>query len=528
MTAKLDEPPLAGADSAGEREDLDLDLVSAALQGQARPAGAGSAVNDQALAAGPGTGSQDAAAPRRRGGAVKAALIAVGLVAALAVTAAAAAYLTFPHAAVFRRLPVAVPAGLAAGGALGAIIAAVAAWRVARQLLRGSKSANVLTVLAATVATLVSATGMWAFFAAYVPTIPVLVRIPIFAFLELATLAEALRARDNMREFGSSGIDGLAMWVATGTSAFLASLASSSIAEALFRLAPPLVAAWLWERALVTERRLRADRGKGEEITSRISAKRILVRLGLAEPAGQTLGEAAAQRRIMVLALAADAVAALDDAGVSPEDRAYRRGERRLRTALRQAVEQADLAGSRERQQELVAQLRILRSPRDLVTLDAESPWSELAGPPRKPRPPRRPRQDRQRDRRDDRERDPDPGAGNALSQLAGSVAQAVRQQDVAAAHELLADRDDYAALVGWLGANPGWGVKRVMAAVALYAVPGAMTSPAQAATWIAEIVPGKPGQVEKKEIRVLRDLFAPEWTARNYPGPAAAGTGEE
>jgi len=35
------------------------------------------------------------------------------------------------------------------------------------------------------------------------------------------------------------------MWVATGTSAFLASLASSSVAEALFRLVPPLVAAWV-------------------------------------------------------------------------------------------------------------------------------------------------------------------------------------------------------------------------------------------------------------------------------------------
>ena len=321
-------------------------------------------------------------ARRERGRAVKGALTAIGLVLALAVTAMAAAYLTFPHAAVFHRLPVAVPGGLVAAGALGAMIAAVAAWRAARRLLHGSKSANVLTVLAATVATIVSATGMWAFFAAYVPTIPVLVRIPIFAFLELSTVAEALRARDNMREFGSSGIDGLAMWVLTGTSAFLASLASSSVAEALFRLAPPLVAAWLWERALVSERRRRADRGQREEITSRISPKRILVRLGLAEPAGQTLGETAAQRRIMVLALAAEAVAALEDAGAGPGDRRHQRAERRLRTALRQAVELADLAGSPARQTALVNQLRILRSPHDLVTLDAESPWAQLAGPP--------------------------------------------------------------------------------------------------------------------------------------------------
>jgi len=44
----------------------------------------------------------------------------------------------------------------------------------------------------------------------------------------------------------------------------------------------------------------------------------------------------------------------------------------------------------------------------------------------------------------------------------------------------------------------------------------------------IASIVPGKPGAVDKKEIRLMRDLLAPEWTARNYPAPATAGAGEE
>jgi len=510
----------------------DLDSLSIALrQVRAANGGAGYPATAEAAAA---EVTEPAMLPirgarRERGRALKGALTAIGLVLALAVTAIAAAYLTFPHAAVFHRLPVAAPDGLVAAGALGAIIAAVAAWRAARRLLHGSKSANVLTVLAATVATIVSATGMWAFFAAYVPTIPVLVRIPIFAFLELSTVAEALRARDNMREFGSSGIDGLAMWVLTGTSAFLASLASSSVAEALFRLAPPLVAAWLWERALVSERRRRADRGQREEITSRISPKRILVRLGLAEPAGQTLGEAAAQRRIMVLALAAEAVAALEDAGAGPGDRRHQRAERRLRAALRQAVELADLAGNRDRQAALVSQLRILRSPHDLVTLDAESPWAQLAGPPRRPRPqgPPRKRPHDRGDRQDDRERNPDPGGG-ALSQLAGLLVHAVRQQDAAAVHELLAGRDDHAALVRWLGHNPGFGTKRVMAVTALYAVPGAATSPAKATAWIASIVPGKPGAVDKKEIRLMRDLLAPEWTARNYPAPATAGAGEE
>jgi hypothetical protein len=478
----------------------------------------------------------------RGSGMVRAVLSAAVLALALAVVAAAAAYLTFPHAGVFSKVHGTVLTALVPATALAAIIAAGAAWRAARRQLEGRKSADVLTVLAATVAMIVSATGMWAFFERYVPTVPVLIRIPIFAFLELSTLAEALRSRDNMREEvrraldegrePDSGldIDGLAMWVLTGTSAFLASLASTTVAEALFRLAPPLVAAWMWGRALVSERR-GASRGKRRKSTWRISPERILVRLGVIDPAGKTTGEVAAQRRITILALAAEQAAALEAAGLRPGDGRRDRADRKLRVALRKAVDEADLATNRDRQMALVAQLRILRAPQDLVTLDTESPWAQLAGHRRTPPPDRR-RNDEREDRRDDDRREDrrqdGAGDGSPLGQLAEALSQALRQQDFDQVHELLAGRDDHAALVSWLGRNGKFGAKRLMAVAAMYAAPGTMTSPAKGSAWVAGIVPGKPGEVDKAEIRRLREQIEPVWTARNYPGPAATGGGKD
>jgi hypothetical protein len=463
-------------------------------------------------------------APAREGGFVRAVLTAAGLGLALAVVAAAAAYLTFPHAALFRQVHGTVLAGLVPAGALAATIAVVAAWRAARRLLEGRKSAEVLTVVAATVATVVAASGMWAFFAAYVPTIPVWVRIPIFAFLEVAVLSEAFRARDNMRDFGSSGIDGLAMWALTATSAFLASLASTTPAEALFRLAPPLVAAWMWERALVAERRRRPERAHDgdKKITWRMSPQRLLVRLGWADPDGRTVGEAAAQRRITILALAAERCAALDAAGISAGSWRRDRADRRLRSALRQAVEHAGLADDPTLQMSLVRQIKILRAPQDLVTLDVDSPWAVLAGPRREPRDDRRRREERREERRN-------PGGGDDgdFGRQAAELAKALRQRDAGQVHHLLAGRDDYAELVRWLARNEG--PKRLMALAAMYAVPDTITmqSPAKAVAWVAGIVPGKPGEIDKTEIRRLRELVEPVWVALNYPGPAAAAGGE-
>ena len=329
----------------------------------------------------PGTppGSAGHAPPGSRGFAwhLKAVAAAAGLLVALAVVAAAAAFLTFPRTARITHLSHSDITWLIPAAALAAAIVAGVAWRSAQRLFQNHPAENIATVFGAIVATGTSATGMWTFFATFVPTMSPAGRVFFFTFLEIFTIAEGLRARRNMRDFSSAGVDGAAMWFGAGASAFLSSLASTTVAEALFRLVPPLAAAWLWERTLVTERRRTRPRGD-RQIHWRISPERILVYLNLAEPTGRPLGEVASQRRITQLALAAERAASLEAAGAPGWFR--RRAGRQVRTALRLAVEHADLATDQEQQQRLISQLAALRSHQSLVSLTPEPPWALLAG----------------------------------------------------------------------------------------------------------------------------------------------------
>jgi len=477
----------------------------------------------------------DGAAPQGRRGWLRAGGAIAGLAVALAVVAAAAAYLTWPHAGLFARVPrhAAGWAGWAAApAALVAVLAGVAAWRAARRVLGKSRGADVMTVLAASVAMAVSATGMWAFFARYVPGIHLYARVPIFAFLELATLACALRARDNMRDFQASGLDGKAMWILTGINSFLASLASTTVAEALFRLTPPVVAAFLWERALVSERKRSRPRER-EGITWRVSPERILVRLGLADPGDQTVGQAAARRRLTVLALATERAAALDAADIT-EGRKYDRADQALRRAMRAAVEHTNLASDPGLKQELVSKILILRSPRDLVTLDAGSPWAQLipghgdrqpgSGRRQAGKDPRKPGDDQRAGRDGDREPgsdgDHDAGGGaTPAGHLATELARAQRQADGTRIHSLLAGRDDYADLARSIGERGGLGSKRMLAAIGMYAARGAVESPAKVLAWVAETVPGQAGKVDKKTVRDIRVVIMPALRAAGYAG---------
>ncbi|GIH22523.1 hypothetical protein Aph01nite_08330 [Acrocarpospora phusangensis] len=178
-----------------------------------------------------------------------------------------------------------------------------------------------LTLAAATIATVVAGQGMWTFLERVLgpqyangqvvdPGIPVWLRALMFAFVEVAVVTSAVRARRNMREKLSAGIDGLAVWALTGVSAVLAATEARSLPEVLFRLAAPLIAAWLWERGMAIERHRLTGRGR---IHWRWTPERILVRLGVAEPTERTAGEVDAQRRLTKAALAADRVADLSD-----------------------------------------------------------------------------------------------------------------------------------------------------------------------------------------------------------------------
>ncbi len=234
---------------------------------------------------------------------------------------------------------------------------------------------DLLTYLAASIATGVAAQGMWRFFGDVLHFEPVL-RAGMFAFLEIAVLTSAVRARGAMREHGSAGVDGAAVWVLTGLSASMSAMDARSFPEALFRLAAPLVAAWLWERGMAVERRrLTGLRG----IHWRVTPERVMVRLGLAEPTGRTAGQVDATRYLTRLALAAKKARTTTAAGGTGRRHQY--ALRRLDAAMRQAVTHTDLPADPAQQQQLLAQLAALTNVGALLTLDHPAPWGPAPEP---------------------------------------------------------------------------------------------------------------------------------------------------
>ncbi|MBB5784140.1 hypothetical protein AB0K16_49000 [Nonomuraea jabiensis] len=228
---------------------------------------------------------------------------------------------------------------------------------------------DVLTIVAASIATGVSAQGMWRF-SGDVLGLDGPLRLLLFAFIEVAIITSAVRARRNMRENFSAGIDGIAVWALTCLTAVLSSMDARSLPEAVFRLAAPLVAAWLWERGMAIERH--RIRGTGR-INWRLTPERLLVRVGLAEVSDRTASEVDAHRRLTRVALAAKRAKALRDGGAS--ERKMRAALAKLDKAMDQAVEHTGLAVDQARQEALLAQIAALYNTTALIDADPRVPW---------------------------------------------------------------------------------------------------------------------------------------------------------
>ncbi len=264
-----------------------------------------------------------------------------------------------------------------------AALALYVAWQLKRGLATlgrriatsGSPGEDILTVIAASIATGVSAQGMWRF-AGDVLNFDGPLRFLLFAFIEVAMVTSAVRARRNMRETQSAGIDGAAVWALTGLSAVLSSMDARSLPEAVFRLAAPLVAAWLWERGMAIERRRATGLGG---INWRITPERVLVRLGLAEARGRTTSEVDAHRRLTRVALAAKRARTLRQAGAT--GRKMRAALARLDRALDKAVEHTGLARDQVLQGSLLDQVTTLYGGASLLDLPSTPPWEHADHP---------------------------------------------------------------------------------------------------------------------------------------------------
>lgn len=194
-----------------------------------------------------------------------------------------------------------VPAWMAMLGAVAAAVAVVVALRrrPGRPAPSGGTWAETgLTLTAAAIATVMAGTGMWQVVADAVD-LPVWLQAAVFAFLEVAILASAIRARRALQQTGSTGVDGAAVWVLAGLSAALSAVDARSGVEVLLRLAAPLVAAWLWERGMAPERRqANGRRSTTRSTTWRFSPARLLLRLRLTEAIGHGPDDVDRARRI--------------------------------------------------------------------------------------------------------------------------------------------------------------------------------------------------------------------------------------
>jgi hypothetical protein len=238
---------------------------------------------------------------------------------------------------------------------------------------------DILTVVAASIATGVSAQGMWRF-SGDVLGFDGPLQLLLFAFIEVAVITSAVRARRNMRENYSAGIDGIAVWALTSLSAVLSAMDARSLAEAMFRLAAPLVAAWLWERGMAIERHRITGRAR---INWRLTPERMLVRVGLAEASDRTASEVDAHRRLTRVALAAKKARALREQGAS--DRKMRAALAQLDKAMDRAVEYTGLAVDQARQEALLSQIGALYNTSALIDLSPPVPWEPEPEPEPEP-----------------------------------------------------------------------------------------------------------------------------------------------
>jgi hypothetical protein len=236
---------------------------------------------------------------------------------------------------------------------------------------------DILTIVAASIATGVSAQGMWRF-SGDVLGFDGPLQLLLFAFIEVAVVTSAVRARRNMRENHSAGIDGAAVWALTSLSAVLSSMDARSLAEAVFRLAAPLVAAWLWERGMAIERHRLTGRSR---IKWRLTPERAMVRLGLAEVSDRTASDVDAHRRLTRVALATKNVRQLRQSGASESK--LRRALGKRDRALDQAVEHTDLARDTTKQTALLDLVTTLGGADSLSDLleTAAAPWAHLDHP---------------------------------------------------------------------------------------------------------------------------------------------------
>ena len=189
-------------------------------------------------------------------------------------------------------------AGVAGAAALVVLAVVVKAVRaVARRVRWRLDFADTLTVLVALFATVYAATGSNKYLHDAMGY-GVNLRAALLVVYEGAVVVSGIRARKNIRETGTAGVDGVAMWVLTVLSGVLSASVSGSVREAAGRLVVPAVGAWLWERAMTPERRAQRARRASGPVRWRITPERVFVWLRLADATDTDVSTVDAGRKV--------------------------------------------------------------------------------------------------------------------------------------------------------------------------------------------------------------------------------------
>ncbi|MEV3951733.1 hypothetical protein AB0K57_29480 [Streptomyces halstedii] len=262
--------------------------------------------------------------------------------------------------------------------AVGVLALVLTGWSIRRNRTRaGTPRAGTPTVwvaaLAALGCTAYSAETSWFFAADYLGMTDAMQRAAFFSTAELALFANALLARQNLRNQGAPGVPGTLVWVLTGVQIIPAYAESGPVGGTVRAIVGPVMAAMLWHLAMGIELRLHKPDAFSQGLLATLGREvqeRLLSRLGVAtrnRDAAQITRERATER--------AGALASRL-AKMPEKDRANQHGrriERRLETALSRSGVGTDPGQRRA----LLEQLAARRHAAALASVALPSPWTQ-------------------------------------------------------------------------------------------------------------------------------------------------------
>ncbi|MGZ2358502.1 hypothetical protein LRE75_17660 [Streptomyces sp. 372A] len=262
--------------------------------------------------------------------------------------------------------------------AVGVLALVLAGWSIRRNRRRaGAPRAGTPTVwvaaLAALGCTAYSAETSWFFAADYLGMTGTVQRAAFFSTAELALFANALLARQNLRNQGAPGVPGVLVWVLTGVQIIPAYAESGPVGGTVRAIVGPVMAAMLWHLAMGIELRLHKPGASSQGLLATLGREvreRLLSRLGVAtrnRDAAQITRERATER--------AGALASRL-AKMAEKDRTNRHG-RRIERRLETALSRSGVGTDPDQRRALLDQLAARRHAAALASVALPSPWTQ-------------------------------------------------------------------------------------------------------------------------------------------------------